>query len=151
MSYFGWRKDQSVKKPRHADGPGRRLMPAELAEAAAAMGLPVSSNRYEPETTEGRNKRAVAYKDAVAMEAFADLCRAARRNAGRQAVSAQSPTSYPWCAKYYEAWQFGTLSCYYTSYEQCRTTIRTSPRNPRSSCLRSPFMWRPTFDGRKPR
>jgi hypothetical protein len=69
MSYFGWRKDESVKKPRHADGPGRRLMPAELAEAAAAMGLPVSSNRYEPETTEGRNKRAVAYQDAVAMEA----------------------------------------------------------------------------------
>ena len=69
MSYFGWRKDQSVKKPRHADGPGRRLMPAELAEAAAAMGLPVSSNRYEPETTEERNKRAVAYRDAVSMEA----------------------------------------------------------------------------------
>jgi len=44
-------------------------MPAELAEAAAAMGLPVSSNRYEPETMEGRNKRAVAYQDAVAMEA----------------------------------------------------------------------------------
>jgi hypothetical protein len=69
MSYFGWRTSQSVKKPRHADGPGRRLMPAELAEVAAAMGLPVSSNRYEPETTEGRNKRAVAYQDAVAMEA----------------------------------------------------------------------------------
>ena len=68
MSYFGWRKDQSVKKPL-ADGPGRRLMPAELAEAAAAMGLPVSSNRYEPETREGRNKRAVAYQEAVATEA----------------------------------------------------------------------------------
>jgi len=68
MSYFGGgrRKEQS---PRHADSPGRRLMPAELAEAAAAMGLPVSANRYEPETTEGRNKRAVAYRDAVSMEA----------------------------------------------------------------------------------
>ena len=66
MSYFGGgrRKGQS---PRHADG--RRLMPAELAEAAAALGLPVSSNRYEPETTEGRNKRAVAYQEAVATEA----------------------------------------------------------------------------------
>jgi hypothetical protein len=30
-----------------------------------------------------------------------------------QAASAQSPTSYPWCAKYYEAWEFGTISCYY--------------------------------------
>jgi hypothetical protein len=44
-------------------------MPAELAEAAAAMGLPVSANRYEPETTEGRNKRAVAYQEAVAIGA----------------------------------------------------------------------------------
>jgi hypothetical protein len=34
-----------------------------------------------------------------------------------QAASAQSPTTYPWCAKYYESWMFGTISCYYTSYE----------------------------------
>jgi hypothetical protein len=57
--------------PRHADGSGRRLMPAELAEAAAAMGLPVSSNRYEAETTEDRNRRAVAYQRSMAMEAKA--------------------------------------------------------------------------------
>jgi hypothetical protein len=66
MSYFGGGRR---KEQRHADGPGRRLMPAELAEAAAAMGLPVSANRYEPETMEGRNKRAVAYQEAVATEA----------------------------------------------------------------------------------
>jgi hypothetical protein len=55
---------------RHADGSiGRRLTPAELAKAAAAMGLPVSSTRYQPETTENRNRRAVAYQEAVAMEA----------------------------------------------------------------------------------
>jgi hypothetical protein len=69
MAYFGWRKDQSFK-PRH-DGSGRRLTPAELANAAAAMGLPVSSTRYQSETTEGRNKRAVAYQEAVTMEAKA--------------------------------------------------------------------------------
>jgi hypothetical protein len=67
MAYFGWRKDQSFK-PRH-DGSGRRLTPAELANAAAAMGLPVSATRYQPETTECRKKRAVAYQEAVAMEA----------------------------------------------------------------------------------
>jgi hypothetical protein len=44
-------------------------MPAELANAAAAMGLPVSSSRYAPETTDSRNKRAVAYAEDVAMEA----------------------------------------------------------------------------------
>ena len=55
---------------RQADGSiGSRLTPAELAKAAAAMGLPVSSARYQPETTENRNRRAVAYQHAVAMEA----------------------------------------------------------------------------------
>jgi hypothetical protein len=36
-----------------------------------------------------------------------------------QAASAQSPTSYPWCSK---GTKGGAISCYYTSYEQCRTT-----------------------------
>ena len=55
---------------RQADGSiGRRLTQAELAKAAAAMGLPVSSTRDQPETTENRNRRAVAYQHAVAMEA----------------------------------------------------------------------------------
>jgi hypothetical protein len=35
------------------------------------MGLPVSSHRYEAETTEHRNKRAVAYERAAAIEAKA--------------------------------------------------------------------------------
>jgi hypothetical protein len=48
---------------------GRRLMPAELAQVAAEMGLPVSAQRYAPETTESRNKRATAYADGRAMEA----------------------------------------------------------------------------------
>jgi hypothetical protein len=60
------RRDQSFKKPHHPDG--RRLTPAELANAAAAMGLPVSNRRYEAETTEGRNKRAVAYERAAAIK-----------------------------------------------------------------------------------
>jgi hypothetical protein len=30
-----------------------------------------------------------------------------------QSASAQSPTSYPWCAKYYESWNFSSISCYY--------------------------------------
>jgi hypothetical protein len=69
MSYA----DRGIHR-RHADGlssvkTGRRLTPAELAKAAAAMGLPVSSNRHQSETTENRNRRAVAYQDGVAMEA----------------------------------------------------------------------------------
>jgi hypothetical protein len=48
---------------------GRRLMPAELAQIAAAMGLPVSAQRYAPETTESKNRRAVAYQEGVAMNA----------------------------------------------------------------------------------
>jgi hypothetical protein len=59
---------------RHPDGSrgadtGRRLMPAELAKAAAAMGLPVSPHRYQAETTENRNRRAIAWQDGVALEA----------------------------------------------------------------------------------
>jgi Protein of unknown function (DUF3551) len=37
------------------------------------------------------------------------------------AASAQSATSYPWCAKYYK--EGSPTSCYYTSYQQCKTTL----------------------------
>jgi Protein of unknown function (DUF3551) len=38
-----------------------------------------------------------------------------------QTASAQSPTSYPWCARYYKD---GTpTSCYFTSYQQCRASV----------------------------
>jgi hypothetical protein len=38
-----------------------------------------------------------------------------------QTASAQSPSSYPWCARYYKE-GFPT-SCYFTSYQQCKTTL----------------------------
>ena len=40
---------------------------------------------------------------------------------GETPASAQSPTSYPWCAKYYK--EGSPTSCYYTSYQQCKTTL----------------------------
>jgi hypothetical protein len=52
-----------------------------------------------------------------------------------QAASAQSPTSYPWCAKYYDSWMFGVTSCYYTSYQQCMTTLSGIG----GGCIRSPY------------
>jgi hypothetical protein len=55
-----------------------------------------------------------------------------------QSASAQSPTSYPWCAKYYESWNFSSLSCYYTSYEQCRTTMSGIG----GVCIHSPYYHR---------
>ena len=39
-----------------------------------------------------------------------------------QAASAQSPTSYPWCAKSYKM-DTSAISCYFTSREQCMTTL----------------------------
>ena len=36
-------------------------------------------------------------------------------------ASAQSPYSYPWCARYYG--RIYASSCYYASYQQCMTTI----------------------------
>ena len=38
-----------------------------------------------------------------------------------EATYAQSPESYPWCAIYEK--RGGARSCYYTSWEQCMTTM----------------------------
>jgi hypothetical protein len=37
-----------------------------------------------------------------------------------QAASAQSPTSYPWCARFRS---IDATSCYFDSYQQCMTTL----------------------------
>jgi hypothetical protein len=37
-------------------------------------------------------------------------------------AAAQSPTSYPWCARTAKMDSGGT-SCYFTSYRQCMTTL----------------------------
>ena len=37
-------------------------------------------------------------------------------------ASAQSPYSYPWCSRQV-AKEGSTTSCYFTSYQQCMTTI----------------------------
>jgi hypothetical protein len=39
-----------------------------------------------------------------------------------QAAAAQSPTSYPWCARY-NFRDSSATSCYFTSKEQCMTTL----------------------------
>jgi Protein of unknown function (DUF3551) len=49
-----------------------------------------------------------------------------------QATSAQSPTSYPWCSK---STKGSSISCYYTSYEQCRTTQSGIG----GTCIKSPY------------
>jgi hypothetical protein len=36
-------------------------------------------------------------------------------------ASAQSPTSYPWCSR--SADRTSNINCYFTSKEQCQTTI----------------------------
>jgi hypothetical protein len=52
-----------------------------------------------------------------------------------QSASAQSPTSYPWCAKYFDSWLFSSISCYYTSREQCLTTLSGIG----GVCIHSPY------------
>ncbi len=51
-----------------------------------------------------------------------------------QISSAQSPYSYPWCAIYGRRGG-GAMSCYYTSWEQCRTTMLGIGGN----CVQSPY------------
>jgi len=52
-----------------------------------------------------------------------------------QASNAQSPYSYPWCALGGGKGS-NALSCYYTSWEQCRTTM-SGTRNKRSGSDRA--------------
>jgi Protein of unknown function (DUF3551) len=54
-----------------------------------------------------------------------------------QVSSAQSPYSYPWCAIYFSGGNFGggSRSCYYTSREQCMTTMSGIGGN----CVESPY------------
>jgi hypothetical protein len=54
------------------------------------------------------------------------------------AASAQSPTSYPWCARMVTSGADGggdATSCYFTSREQCMTTISGVG----VYCFRSPY------------
>ena len=48
------------------------------------------------------------------------------------AASAQSPYSYPWCLI---RGRSGGMSCYYTSWEQCRATLSGIGGN----CIQSPY------------
>ena len=48
--------------------------------------------------------------------------------------NAQSSSSYPWCAIYGRRGG-GAMSCYYTSWEQCRTTMLGIGGN----CVQSPY------------
>jgi hypothetical protein len=50
-----------------------------------------------------------------------------------QAASAQSPYSYPWCARVGS--RNGPTSCYYASREQCMTTLSGIG----GYCFRSPY------------
>ena len=54
-----------------------------------------------------------------------------------QVSRAQSPYSYPWCAVYFGGNDSlgGAMSCYYTSWEQCRTTMLGIGGN----CIQSPY------------
>jgi len=51
--------------------------------------------------------------------------------------NAQSPYSYPWCAIQPGGGEGsgGSISCYYTSWEQCRTTMLGIGGN----CVQSPY------------
>src|SRR5215467_2215214 len=70
-----------------------------------------------------------------------------------RATNAQSPYSYPWCAIYFgDQGLGGAMSCYFTSLEQCRTTMLGIGGN----CVESPYYHRqptrpPPHHSAKPR
>jgi hypothetical protein len=59
-----------------------------------------------------------------------------------QAASAQSPTSYQWCARHFGDWMVGPTSCYFTSYQQCRAALSGNS----GVCFQSPFCYQPPPD-----
>jgi hypothetical protein len=61
-------------------------------------------------------------------------------------AAAQSPTSYPWCARTAKTDSGGT-SCYFTSYRQCMTTLSGLG----GYCFESPYYHGPTAKARPPR
>jgi Protein of unknown function (DUF3551) len=60
-------------------------------------------------------------------------------------ASAQSAYSYPWCSRQ-SAWKGSTTSCYFTSYQQCMTTISGIG----GYCYQSPYYHGPTAYGQAP-
>ena len=61
------------------------------------------------------------------------------------AASAQSAASYPWCAKYFK--EGSPTSCYYTSYQQCKTTLSGIG----GYCFESPYYHAPSVRAAKRR
>jgi Protein of unknown function (DUF3551) len=59
-------------------------------------------------------------------------------------VSAQSPYSYPWCSRQ-AGRDFDTTSCYFTSYQQCMTTISGIG----GWCYQSPYYHAPSVSAAK--
>jgi hypothetical protein len=60
-------------------------------------------------------------------------------------ASAQSPTSYPWCSRQ-NARGSAATSCYFTSYQQCMTTISGIG----GYCYQSPYYHGRTEYGQAP-
>jgi hypothetical protein len=61
-------------------------------------------------------------------------------------ASAQSPYSYPWCSRQTTK-EGGTTSCYFTSYQQCMTTISGIG----GWCYQSPYYHAPSARAAKRR
>ena len=85
----------------------------------------------------------------IRMSIIALLVIAAALLSETRASNAQSAYSYPWCAVYGRK---GAMSCYYMSWEQCRTTMSGIG----GLCVASPYYHGqatelPRHSGAKPR
>jgi hypothetical protein len=58
-------------------------------------------------------------------------------------AAAQSAYSYPWCARYPA--RLGATSCYFTSYQQCMTTLSGIG----GYCFQSPYFHAGAFAARR--
>jgi hypothetical protein len=85
----------------------------------------------------GKKKTTTGRDTMMRMSIIVLLIIAAALLGKTQVSSAQSAYSYPWCAVYFGGNDGlgGAMSCYYTSWEQCRTTMLGIGGN----CVESPY------------
>jgi hypothetical protein len=81
-----------------------------------------------------QSERAVRFREASMRPPIPWLFLIAASLLGEiQAASAQSPTTYPWCLRYFA--YDGANSCYFTSYQQCMTALASRG----GYCIKSPY------------
>jgi hypothetical protein len=108
-----------------------------IGRDGARHSLIVSVASAKTDSMRGKQKTTTGRDTMMRMPIIVLLIIAAALLGKTQVSSAQSAYSYPWCAIYFSGGNTagGSMSCYYTSWEQCRATMLGVGGN----CIESPY------------